>query len=114
MEAHGKAITARPPFGAATAHPRRVVATSISPASSAAALAVVGTFADNMGDWVTFTSDVNCFIAFGASAAMPAATTGDWPLQAGTPQSWWITPNDCYFRVVTAAGTGVLKRALSS
>jgi len=113
MEGQGQAITKRPPHGSDTEHPRRVAVVAVSPVSTAAALVVPGKVNNNVGDWVTFQASADCFIRFGDSPSMGPATSSDWPIKADVEYSWWIRPDDAYFRIVSA-GVGSLKRYTSS
>jgi hypothetical protein len=59
-----------------------------------------------MGAWVTFTADQDCFIRFGPTG-LAAAAAGDFPLFQGTQQEWWVETDRNAFRVIqkTTAGT---------
>jgi len=118
MLGQGAAIAKRPPHASGStetdgsADPIAIEPTvAVTAVSTAAALVLSGGIPIG-GCWVTFVADTDCFIHFGPSSSLPAASsTVSWPLAAGVEKDYWCNEKDQYFRVIRKTADGILRRA---
>jgi len=112
-----EAILKAPP-GAANGVGNRVFSTAFTTATAATLVTTLtatdGAVIPEIGGFVTWISDADCYVRVG-DANVGSATTSDWFLPAGVAVDWWHNgKTQTYFSVVQKTTGGTLKRYRSS
>ena len=110
------AVNKRPPH-AASSDALQVYSTSFTGTGTAAALCLptAGLGIPGTGCFITWVADADCYIHFGATSTLAAATSAAFLLPANTPTDFFHQPNaDDFFSVVQKTTAGTLKRYRSN